>query len=687
MRYSAFLATVLVICVSATVHAQAKPAAKVTYEQDILPILRDNCFACHSQDKQKGGLRVDNFTSLMQGGSSGEVVKPGAPDDSRLFQTVAHDVQPFMPPKSPPIAKESIEKIRRWIAGGALENAGSKAVVVNRPKYDISLSAAAKGKPEGPPPLPEKRLSLDPVVRSSRPGAITALAASPWAPLVAVSGQKQVLLYHSDTFDLLGVLPFPEGAPHVLKFSRNGSLLLAGGGRGGKSGRVVVWSVKTGERIFEVGDELDCVLAADISPDQTQIALGGPAKMIRVYSTQDGKLQHEIKKHTDWLYSLEFSPDGVLLATGDRNGGLFVWEAHTGREFFSLRGHTMAINDLSWRADSNVLASASEDGSVRLWEMENGGQIKTWGHGAPVQSVKFYRDGRLLTCGRDRLVKLWDGNGGLQRAFEALPDMAMRVAMSHDGGRVIGGDWSGTVRVWAAADGKAVASLSANPLPVAEQLAEANKDLAVKEAAYKQLAAVAATAQAAEQQAAADLAAAQKAVAEGPARIKAAQDAAALAKQEVEKANAALAQGQMQVSARDIVAKAYTEAAAKIKAEAGKAAGNGELVAAAARSQALAAQAVTDLDAARKAMAGVATVVKAASDKLTASQQNVASVTAVVAAGPKNLEARTAQAKAAQAQAAASKAAADRASADLAGARARVERLKAALPVAQQAAK
>src|SRR5206468_9874745 len=106
------------------------------------------------------------------------------------------------------------------------------------------------------------------LVRSARGNAITALASSPWAPLVAVGGPKQVLLYHADTLDLLGVLPFPEGVPQVLKFSRNGSLLLAGGGRGGKSGRVVVWGVKTGERVFEVGEELDAVLAADISADQ-----------------------------------------------------------------------------------------------------------------------------------------------------------------------------------------------------------------------------------------------------------------------------------------------------------------------------------------------------------------------------------------------------------------------------------
>src|SRR5437763_8642819 len=108
---------------------------------------------------------------------------------------------------------------------------------------------------------------------TSNANAVLALAASPWAPLVAVGSQKQVLLYHGDTLELVGVLPFPYGTPTVLKFSRNGGLLLAGGGRGGQSGKVVVWDVKTGEQIVEVGNEPDAVLAADISADQQLIAL------------------------------------------------------------------------------------------------------------------------------------------------------------------------------------------------------------------------------------------------------------------------------------------------------------------------------------------------------------------------------------------------------------------------------
>src|SRR6476620_4024355 len=103
------------------------------------------------------------------------------------------------------------------------------------------------------------------------------MAASPWAPLLAVAAPHAVLLYNTDSLDLVGSLPFPHGQVNVLRFSRNGQLLLAG--RGGKAGKGVVWSVADGRVLTEVGDEHDAVLAADISADQSQVALGGPSKV------------------------------------------------------------------------------------------------------------------------------------------------------------------------------------------------------------------------------------------------------------------------------------------------------------------------------------------------------------------------------------------------------------------------
>jgi len=458
--------------------AAEPPPEKVTYEANVAAVFRNRCGSCHNPDKQKGGLNLDNYGAAMQGGGSGKVIEPGDAENSTLVQLISHKEEPKMPPNSPKIPDAEIDLIRKWIDGGALENSGSKVAMKAKPKFEFKLDPAALGKPAGAPAMPEN-LSTEPFVPEAKPSAIVAMAASPWAPLIAVAGHKQVLLYRTTDFHLSGVLPFPEGAIYVLKFSRNGDLLLAGGGRGGQSGIAVAWDVKKGNRVFEVGKEYDVVLAADLSPDHSQVALGGPSKIVRVYNTADGSMATEMRKHTEWITAAEFSPDGVLLATGDRNNGLIVWEAQTGREYFDLRGHQAAITDVSWRLDSNVLASASEDGGVRLWEMENGGNIKTIGaHGPGVASVRFIKDGRLLSTGRDRFVRIWDQNGGKQREFEPFGDLALEAVISTDESRVFAADWTGEIRVWDAKDGRRLGNLAVNPAPIASRIEAAKQALA-----------------------------------------------------------------------------------------------------------------------------------------------------------------------------------------------------------------
>lgn len=513
----------------ATARAEDEPAAKVNYEEHVKPIFREHCFTCHNQDNAKSDLALDSYARLMQGGASGEVVYAEELDISRLWMLITHEETPEMPPMQPRLADEKLEIVRQWIMGGLLETSGSTARKSNKPKIDLGVSSGS-ARPEGEAAMPQQ-LSLEPVVYTPRASAVAAIAASPWAPLVALAGQQQIVLYHTETADLLGVLPFPEGVPCDLRFSRSGSLLLAGGGRGGHSGRVVVYDVLSGERLFEVGDELDAVLAADINEDHTQIALGGPQRVVRVYATSDGRLLHEIRKHTDWITAIGHSPDGVQLVTGDRNGGLFLWEADTAREYEVLKGHTAAITDVSWRLDSNVLATASEDGTVRLWAAETGAQIKSWqAHGGGNLSVSFTHDGRLVTAGRDRQVKLWDQEGKQLLAIESLGDIALEAVFSHDGQRIVGGDWTGRVEMWNAADGALVAELPPNPPTVAMRaLAAAEQLVAQRTAALEALQAALAEAEAAlvtqtqsADEAAARLAAARKAAEQAAAEQEAA---------------------------------------------------------------------------------------------------------------------------------------------------------------------
>ncbi len=457
-----------IAALSAALLASAQAQEKITYNDHILPIFRNACLNCHNPDKKKAGLDLSTYPATIQGSENGKVVQSGNAGGSLLFKCVKQTEEPKMPPKGDKLNDAELAVIEKWITGQLLENASGKAVAAVDNK--VSVAVVSLTKPDGPPPMPGE-LSLEPVARTRTTNTLTALAASPWAPLVAIGGQKQILLYHTETFEPLGVLPFPEGFPTIIRFSRNGQLLLTGGGLGGKSGKVVLWDIKTGDRIATIGNEVDQVLAADLSADQQFVALGGPNKLVKIYGTKDGKLVASIKKHTDWVTAIAYSPDGKYLASADRNGGIAVWEGRTGKEFNTVPGHKVMVTALSFM--TGVLASSSEDGKVALWDVKEGKEIRSWAaHPGGAAWVDFTPDGRLVSCGRDKIAKAWDQNGQAIGKTEPFADIALRAVLSND--RVIAGDWTGMIRVTNLA-GKELAQLSSNPPALADRLAETTK--------------------------------------------------------------------------------------------------------------------------------------------------------------------------------------------------------------------
>ena len=463
---------------SATVLGQEK----ITFQDHVLPLVEANCAKCHNADKKKGDLDLTSYSGALAGGASGKVIVPGDAEASQLVKVITHAAEPTMPPNRGKMADKEIAVFRKWIAGGLLETLNSKAVA-GKPTVDLSIGAGAIGKPEGPPPMPGVLL-LEPVVSLKRATAITGLAASPWAPLIAVAGQKQVVLYHTDTLELLGVLPFKDEEsyqPEDIKFSRNGKLVVVGGGHAAKAGRVLVFDVTTGERIITVGSgqEFDSALASDISPDQSKIVIGGPSRMVKIFSTKDGSVLFKMKKHTDWVTAAAFSPNGEWLASADRNGGIVIWDADNGLEIHTLAGHKSAVTALSWRPDSKVLASVSEDGSAKVWEMQEGKQARTWNpHPSGALSISYTHDGRVVTCGRDNQVTTWSADGTKLKSYEFTNELPVRATFTHDGSRIVATDWSGKVTVWNTGDGRHVGELAANPPTIADQIAAAQQRLA-----------------------------------------------------------------------------------------------------------------------------------------------------------------------------------------------------------------
>lgn len=86
------------------------------FHSDVLPILREHCFRCHSE-KAQGGLSLNQRSRALMSGDSGyQAVIPHDPENSELMARV---IDGDMPPGEERLSEQQVATLRTWIAEGA----------------------------------------------------------------------------------------------------------------------------------------------------------------------------------------------------------------------------------------------------------------------------------------------------------------------------------------------------------------------------------------------------------------------------------------------------------------------------------------------------------------------------------------------------------------------------------------
>ncbi|NRA75060.1 MAG: hypothetical protein HRU16_03890, partial [Planctomycetes bacterium] len=126
----------LMVTISSVADDHVKPeqeADKISFYQEIRPILQANCHGCHQPAKAKGQYQMTKFDRLLAGGGEEAAVVPHQPDQSLMIELITPiDGEAEMPNKRDPLKPAQIEMIRRWIAEGAVDDTPPSA----QQKYD-----------------------------------------------------------------------------------------------------------------------------------------------------------------------------------------------------------------------------------------------------------------------------------------------------------------------------------------------------------------------------------------------------------------------------------------------------------------------------------------------------------------------------------------------------------------------
>lgn len=121
------------LLVAPSLAAQIPAAPKgVTFDNDVAPIFKSNCVACHGVSVKMKDLDLSTEQTALKGSESGPVIVPGKPEDSILYKKVQSGTMPMAKPRLP---DKDVEAIRAWIAGN---ESGLSRVVQNTDNTPIT---------------------------------------------------------------------------------------------------------------------------------------------------------------------------------------------------------------------------------------------------------------------------------------------------------------------------------------------------------------------------------------------------------------------------------------------------------------------------------------------------------------------------------------------------------------------
>src|SRR2546427_622167 len=449
----------------------------VDFEKEILPILKNNCLACHDKTTTKADLILETPPDILKGGESGKVVVPKRSGDSLLLKIASHQVKPMMPPKNNKVkasdlTPEELGLIKLWIDQGAKGEVHGTGPIVWQPL------------PEGLNPIYAVALTSD-------------------GQFAACARANQIFIYQLQSKQLVARLTDPQllkaglygklgvahrDLVHSLAFSPDGNVLASGGYR-----ELKLWRRPRDVQKFNLSSiARQAVLAVAVSPDGKWRATSGDDGSIRLWNPATGKSVRKLSGHKRAVNGLNFSPDSGKLVSGSADKTIRVWDVAKGKVLCQTQSAT-EVNAVTWVADGRQIASGGADYLIRVWyvdlakrELAALKEIK--GHEGPVTSLATIPPNgtQLISGSGDGAICQWNlEDGQLVRKMKHGGPVAA-VTVRNDGKRFASAGLNNIAKLWDASEGKEIAELRGDRYTRDFQAArERELSFATNEVAYR----------------------------------------------------------------------------------------------------------------------------------------------------------------------------------------------------------
>lgn len=286
-------------------------------------------------------------------------------------------------------------------------------------------------------------------------GHTSAVASLAWSPdgkqLASGAYDRTIRIWDPVHGKHLRNLNGHEAAVVSLDYSTDSKRLVSGGN--GDNGKI--WDPATGRVVRTLTGHTGALFGVHHHPSRPLLITKTPS-VLRLWDLSVPAGRRPVGDNDpERYYATTLTPDfRHLILHSDRN--LKVRNLRTQRETRITTGHTDVLINLVVSRDGRRMASGANDNTVRLWDLPSGKLRRVLVGGQPY-GLDFNRQGdRLVSFSIARpLVELWSHAApGRPKVLRGHGGPVRSAAFRRDGKRLATGAFDGSIRVWDTADGR-----------------------------------------------------------------------------------------------------------------------------------------------------------------------------------------------------------------------------------------